>query len=323
MAKKKKGDKKKEAKLTKKQRKSLEKQISMAIEDEYASVFGLSDIEGLDDPELVIEDEFILDDFDELGYLEMVFSDVGRDLFLSGAITSHGGNLSMSDGETIWISRTGSQLGRLDMGDVIETTWDPSDTDAHCSSELIVHRALYHAMLERCERDGEEFGVRAIVHAHTKYTTLRSFDHDEIAPVDSECKYLIPYAVKVVRPEKSIGSPEAAAMLAQIVRDGEIIGVIGGHGPFAIADSLPGALQLVSSLEHSCFLAEMLDKKNAREKLVELLEKSAPGKTGAGEDGSTTADAIADGVRNVAGVLQDTFGAMKAGWEEASKSTDK
>ena len=38
--------------------------------------------------------------------MEEMFKEVGRDLFLSGAITSHGGNLSVSDGESIWITRT-------------------------------------------------------------------------------------------------------------------------------------------------------------------------------------------------------------------------
>ncbi len=311
MAKKK--GKKKGAKLSKKQRRSLEKQISLAIEDEYADLFGIPE-EMLDDPDLVIEDEieFFDEELDDIDYIEMSFAEVGLDLFLSGAITSHGGNLSWCDGERIWITRTGSQLGNLGVGDVIPTTWEPSELDEDCSSELIVHRAMYHAMKERCDAEGTEFEVAAIVHAHTKYTTLRSFTEDEIEPVDSECKYLIPHAVKVVRPEKSIGSPEAAAMLAQIVRDGENIGIIGGHGPFAIADTLPSAMQLVSSLEHSCFLAEMLERKQVRSRLIEVLEGPA---VGAGE-------AIADGARSVAGVLKDAIGAMKEGWAEAMAEED-
>ena len=306
MAKNKKSSKKRAEKLAKKQRKSLKEQISKTLVDEEPITFITND-EDFEEANLedILEiEELLYEDFD---LIEWEFSDVGRDLFLSGAITSHGGNLSISDGESIWISRTGSQLGRLGEGDVIETTWEPSEADAQCSSELIVHRAMYHAIRERCEAEGIEFGERAIVHAHTKYTTLFSFDRDEIEPVDSECKYLIPHPVKVVRPEVSIGSPEAAEMLAQIVHDGESIGIIGGHGPFAIANSLPGALQLVSSLEHSCFLAEMLERKQVRARLLEVLEGPA---VGAGE-------AIADGARNVAGVPKDALGAMKEGWAEA------
>ena len=190
---------------------------------------------------------------------EKEFAQIGRDLFLSGAVTSHGGNLSVSDGRRIWITRTGSQLGRLVKGDVIETTWNPSPLDANCSSELVVHRAIHHAMKMRCLENGEPFGERAIVHAHTAHTTLRSMFNDLIVPVDSECKYLMPEPVKVVRPEQSIGSPEAACMIAELVAAGERIAIIGGHGPFAVGTSLSSAVQLVSSLEHSCKIADMID----------------------------------------------------------------
>ncbi len=195
--------------------------------------------------------------------MQREFAGVGRDLFLSGAVTSHGGNLSQSDGETIWITRTGSQLGRLEEGDVIATSWEPGDTDQNCSSELVVHRAIYHAMLRRCKKAGEPFGTKAILHAHTLHTTLRSMYLDKLQPLDSECKLLIPHPVHVVRPATSIGSREAAQMLARIVEGGQNIGVIAGHGPFAVGNSLPGALQAVSALEHSCALWDLVDQKTA------------------------------------------------------------
>ncbi len=191
------------------------------------------------------------------------FANVGRDLFLSGAITSHGGNLSQSDGKTIWITRTGSQLGRLKEGDVIATTWEPSELDNNCSSELVVHRELYHAWARRCESAGAAFGKRAILHAHTLHTTLRSMYLEELEPLDSECKLLIPYAVQVVRPKESIGSSEAGKMLANLIERKQGIGVIAGHGPFAISESLAGALQIVSALEHTCELWDLVDQKSA------------------------------------------------------------
>ena len=191
------------------------------------------------------------------------FVNVGRDLFLSRAITSHGGNLSQSNGETIWITRTGSQLGRLQDGDVIATTWEPSELDNNCSSELVVHREMYHAWARHCNARGAAFGKRAILHAHTLHTTLRSMYLDELLPLDSECKLLIPYAVQVVRPKDSIGSSQAAQMLASLIKDGQNIGVIAGHGPFAIGECLTSALQIVSALEHTCELWDLVDQKSA------------------------------------------------------------
>ena len=199
------------------------------------------------------------------------FGEIGRDLFLSGAITTHGGNLSVSDGSIIWITRSGSMLGRLRDDDVIETTWEPSESDSNCSSELVVHRELHHAMMRRCETTGKEFGIRAVVHAHTTHTTLRSMYHDEIEPVDSECRLLLPDPVPVIRPTHSIGSPEAARMLAEIVEAGGRIGIIGNHGPFAVGDTLESALQLISSLEHSCKLADMIDQKEMMELLLGMV----------------------------------------------------
>ncbi|MCR5845112.1 MAG: class II aldolase/adducin family protein [bacterium] len=201
--------------------------------------------------------------------MDELFGEIGRDLFLSGAVTSHGGNLSMCDGESIWITRTGSQLGRLGAGDVICTGLDEDPRDADCSSELIVHRAIYRAMARRCAAADEEFGQRAIVHAHTAYTTLLSLYSDEIASVDSECKYLLPEPTPVITAKQTIGSPEVAQKMADLVEAGRNIAVIRNHGPFCIAKSLGSALQLISSLEHSCKMATLIEQKEAARKILE------------------------------------------------------
>ena len=49
------------------------------------------------------------------------FQQVGRDLFLAGVISSHGGNLSVRMGDRIIITRRGSMLARLEGRDIIET----------------------------------------------------------------------------------------------------------------------------------------------------------------------------------------------------------
>jgi L-fuculose-phosphate aldolase len=187
------------------------------------------------------------------------FAQVGADLFASGAVTSHGGNLSETDGEYIWISRTNSMLGHMDRGDVIRTTWEPSDSDVDCSRELIVHRAIYHALAELHEQAGQPFAGAAIVHAHTTNTIFRSLIEDEIEMVESEGKFTIDGPVKVFAPEVSIASPEAAEMLAGAVREGAKVAVLRGHGPFAVADDLFGAQRLVSVLEQSATVANLRD----------------------------------------------------------------
>jgi len=177
------------------------------------------------------------------------FSWVGSDLYTSGAVSSHGGNLSVRlDDDRMLITRTGSMIGRLRSEDLIETSLtscgDPRDLD--CSVELVVHRAIYAAT-----------GARAIVHAHSVETVARSFVADVIVPVDSESKARL-IDVPVVVAEQTIGSAEAGAKLAEALK-GRRVAVLRGHGPFAVGGTLEDAYQAVSCLEASCRVLNILD----------------------------------------------------------------
>ncbi len=182
------------------------------------------------------------------------FQWVGRDLYRSGAVSSHGGNLSVRlDDDRILITRTGSMIGHLTADDILETTLrecaDPRDE--RCSVELVVHRAIYAAT-----------GARAVVHTHSVHSVARSLVGDLIVPVDSESKLRL-VDVPVVVAAETIGSREAAEKLAHALRD-RPVAVLRGHGPFARGGSLEEALQAVSCLEASCHLLDILDAIGAR-----------------------------------------------------------
>jgi len=177
------------------------------------------------------------------------FSWVGRDLYTSGAVSSHGGNLSVRLGDDrMIITRTGSMIGRLHPEDLIQTSLtacdDPADED--CSVELVVHRAIYAAT-----------SARAIVHAHAIQTVARSFVDDVIVPRDSESKLRLT-DVPVVTATETIGSAEAGEKLARALRDRRVA-VLRGHGPFACGESLEDAYQAISCLEASCHVLNVLD----------------------------------------------------------------
>jgi L-fuculose-phosphate aldolase len=176
------------------------------------------------------------------------FARIGTDLWLSGAVSSHGGNMSMRDGERLFITRTGSMLGHLDVDDVVETTLtDVGDArDERCSVELVVHRAIYAAT-----------GARAIVHAHTIHTIVRSLVEDRIVPLDSESKLRLT-DVPVVSSESVVGSPEAGALLAAALKN-RSVAVLRSHGPFAIGGSLEEAFMAISCLEASCEIIDVLE----------------------------------------------------------------
>lgn len=91
------------------------------------------------------------------------FRDIGRDIYLAGLISSHGGNMSVRVGDRILITRRGSMMGRLGPGDIVETALDRDDSEvALASTEIIVHRAIYAAT-----------NGLAIVHTHSPNTILR------------------------------------------------------------------------------------------------------------------------------------------------------
>ena len=176
------------------------------------------------------------------------FLQVGRDLAASGAVTSHGGNLSRREGDAVLITRTGSMLGHLTEDDVIESSLaacgDPRD--GKCSVELVVHRAIYKAT-----------GALAIVHAHTAHTIVRSLVSDAIAPLDSESLLRLGVVPVVSHPE-TIGSAQAGALMAEVLREHPVV-VLRGHGPFAVGGTLEQAHQYVSCLEASCRILDWID----------------------------------------------------------------
>ncbi len=81
------------------------------------------------------------------------FRTAGRTLFSLGLVRGTEGNLSVSDGSRLLITRAGCALSRLGPDDVLEGTVDRPPDDS--SSDLAIHLATYRAR-----------GPGAVVHAH-------------------------------------------------------------------------------------------------------------------------------------------------------------
>jgi len=176
-----------------------------------------------------------------------LFREVGRELFLSGHVTARHGNLSVREGDKIYITRSGSMLSRLEPGDVMSTRMEPSERDRGCSRELVVHRAVYRAT-----------DATAICHAHPPHTMFRSLVEDEIRPLDSEARFVIGESVPVLVPKVKIGSPEAAEMLAEALKRVPVA-VLRTHGPFAAGETLWDAWGIIGVLEESCHILDLRD----------------------------------------------------------------
>src|SRR5690242_9663060 len=132
------------------------------------------------------------------------FREIGRDMYVSNLISSHGGNISIRIGDRVIIKRRGAQLGRLKMHDLIETQIEKNDSGvALASTELLVHRAIYQIT-----------PALAVVHCHPRTAIAFSLSRDEIVPIDNEASYLLK-KVPVIWEEFASGSPEMAKNLAK------------------------------------------------------------------------------------------------------------
>jgi L-fuculose-phosphate aldolase len=182
------------------------------------------------------------------------FNEFGRDLFLRGLISSHAGNMSVRYGNTIYITRKGAMLGRLNRTDIIKLDIDKDDPDLSrtASSEAPVHMAIYH-----------DTGALAIIHAHPPYGTLLSMTEDTLIPADWEGSYFF-REVPVLTFKKTGGGKDVAGSIGRHMKDHKVI-LVRGHGSFSRGDTLEEAYMLTSSLEASAFfLYHLRDKKKKR-----------------------------------------------------------
>ncbi len=171
------------------------------------------------------------------------FREIGRDLYVAGLVSSHGGNISVRVGDHVIIKRRGAQLGRLKMHDLVETQIEKNDSGvALASSELLVHRTIYKTT-----------PALAVVHCHPRTAIAFSLSRDEIVPIDNEASYLLK-KVPVIWEEFASGSPEMARDLAAMLSQYKIV-MLRGHGSFAIGQTLDEAFHWSSTLEESCQIA--------------------------------------------------------------------
>jgi L-fuculose-phosphate aldolase len=169
------------------------------------------------------------------------FQILGRDLFLRGLTSSHGGNMSVRLGDRVLITRTGAMLGHLEEKDLIETSLDDLDSSIMlASSELLVHRAIY-----------KNTSALAIVHVHPPHAiALSMIEQDEIIPIDNEGSYVF-HKIPIIQTELTTGSKEVAKLASARLRDYRLI-MLRGHGCFSIGAVLEEAYQWCSSLEEAC-----------------------------------------------------------------------
>ena len=176
---------------------------------------------------------------------------VGQELVASGLVDSHGGNMSVRDGDKIYITRRGCRLGNLVESDIIECPLNgESAQDKEASRELVVHRAIYAGT-----------DSKAIIHAHGAYSVALSITENKIMPQDAEGTFFLK-SVSIVRARETIGSGEVARLIVPLFSGGPTV-MVRGHGSFSRGKNLEEALQFTSCLENTSRIIYFVKSLNA------------------------------------------------------------
>ena len=150
---------------------------------------------------------------------------------------THSGNISLRQGQKIYMTRTGSMKGHLKSSDIID--FDMSDSLGDIpglSSEAGSHRGIL------------EYS-NAVVHSHSIAATLMSFLESRIVPRDWLGRIYLEM-IPVQAFENPAGSADMEKMIPRILKRHPAM-VVKTHGPFVKGESLDEALFHMSVLDYS------------------------------------------------------------------------
>lgn len=180
------------------------------------------------------------------------FRDFGRDLFLRGLISSHGGNMSVRQGDKILITRHEAMLGCLAQSDLLEVGLEENGASAHGvnhaspSFDLSAHRAIYRAT-----------STKAILHAHPPHALALSMLEDEIVLVELEASYLLKRIPVLKFRGMEHYDEDSQTAIPQALRD-HLIVMVRGHGSYAAGATLEDAYRWTSTLEENCRIVYLM-----------------------------------------------------------------
>ena len=145
------------------------------------------------------------------------FRRIGKLLFQEGLVDACGGNISVREGDKVFITHRDAMLGDLREKDIVEVGLEAGEQDSSASREINAHRAVY-----------KQSGAKAIVHAHPANTIAVSITDNKIVPQDAEGTFVFKSA-PILRVRSSIGSEETARMLPAFLGNENVVAVLKGH----------------------------------------------------------------------------------------------
>lgn len=172
-----------------------------------------------------------------------LFQTVGRDMYLTGLVSSHTGTMSASVDGRLSISRRDAMLGRLEAADFLEVPLE-GDAPEGAPDDMLIHRAIYRST-----------GAGAVIHARPPATMALSLIEDRLGPANGEgadAFGTVPVAIS----QRPLGSTEVADLMGQMLKESRVA-VLRGRGVFAWGNDLNAALHMVSLLEEMCQVAHL------------------------------------------------------------------
>jgi len=155
----------------------------------------------------------------------------------SGLLHLKGGNCSARIGDDLIITRTRSFKKDLVPERLIRAAVHSDEPVENASSVLSMHRAIYR-----------KTDARAIIHAHSYYTTLISFYLDEFRPVDENGLLFLGSRVRIVAAQQYLGWNAVGQEIADALVESPVA-ILKWHGPFAIGESLAEAFHNIQAME--------------------------------------------------------------------------
>ncbi len=167
-----------------------------------------------------------------------------------GLNDSHGGNASVRQGDSVWITPSGGCADDLSSGDLVECTLD-GRVGKDASQDAPLHLAIYEANPR----------AQAVLHSHGPYSVAMTMDNEEFVPADFEGQMYFTRVPVITIPYDQYAA-EAPRLVPEILAEFPIA-VVRGHGVYACAESLTLAYKWTCSLELSAktaFIARQAGK---------------------------------------------------------------
>lgn len=168
-------------------------------------------------------------------------------LRIYGYNDSHSGNASVRDGDTIWVTPTGSCADTLVAEELIACSLQQTPAKG-ASLDAPLHLAIMK----------KNPAVNAVLHSHGAYSVAITLNGDDFYPADFEGNlYFKKIPVITIAYERYVD--EAAESVSNMLLHHPIT-IVRGHGVYAAAKNLNLAYKWTCSLEQSaktCLLAKL------------------------------------------------------------------